>query len=299
MAPGKLLRRGAAKTPRCEPYPSSTGKIPSRPKRLSRELEGLAPWSGWKRNSTQRTRRESSDSTETEEGTTGSSSSAEASGSTDRTTQASLAEERGAKRRLKVRLRGGDTELRRNTVEEVRSIQVGFLDEDSDDGDTILVAAPNVNDKNTSNVREPAELSILTSTHHGPGSAANTDTLPTLALLDTQTEEDRAALSGPRCPLCICPINSVYFPVIKCTACNRTYHTSCIGSRRPPQYHPFGTSSDTNVKRCFGCGCPDGETLAIYCGCPSVLFHRRDQDPGFREYFRCARMEKAKYDDLV
>lgn len=237
-------------------------------------------------------------STEIED-TTESSSSAEASRSVDRRTQASQAGEERAQRRPRVRSDWVDSKLRRTTAEQVVPVEVICLDEDRNESDTITVAGSSVKTQSVRRLGEAAVHPPTMSTRDSSESIGSTEMPFTTPLVDTQSEEDLAALSGPLCPLCICPINSVYLPITKCTDCNRTYHTNCIGSGQPPQCHPFSNMNNAGTKQCSGCGCPDGGLLAVYCGCPSVLSHRRDQDPGFREYFRKGRMEEAKYDDFV
>lgn len=303
MEPSRPQRRGAAKAVHFDPRLTSTGLVPNKRKRLSRELNGLMPWSGWKRTSIQRRSREvtprRAESTSLDEDTTGSSSSAEEATPGDTTTGVSSAQRDKIQKCLENESRRGHLEPKRNTTGQERTVAVENLDGNSDDSETINVVASNGEIDGIRQLEKPADPPLTTPSPGTPDSAISTESLPPYDTINTQSDEDLAALAGPRCPLCMCPINSVNFPVIDCTDCKRTYHKRCICHGQCPRYHPFSSSSIPQAERCAGCGCPQGDDLAVYCGYPGILFHRRDQDPWFEEYLRVGRLEEAMYGDVV
>lgn len=111
--------------------------------------------------------------------------------------------------------------------------------------------------------------------------------------------QNMLALAGPRCPLCQCPINGVFFPVIQCEDCDRTYHQRCICFDSYSEYHPLQRSSIPATEQCKGCGCPTNRDIVAYLGYPGIMFHRLDQDPSFELYFQKGGLDEAKHQDLV
>lgn len=166
--------------------------------------------------------------------------------------------------------------------------------------DAEIAIALNLNLDKIYTDREVADDTIIVSSQSDTTSSASVQSLDSSAIdsVESESEADKAALAGPRCPLCICPINGVYFATIQCEDCNRIYHQRCIGYEQCEGYHPFHGKSVLEANWCEGCGCPDGEVFGVYVGHPGVMFHRRDQDPGFKEYFRQGRLEEAKWEDL-
>lgn len=163
---------------------------------------------------------------------------------------------------------------------------------------TELVTALNMGFERIAVSREEEEETIVVSSQSGTTSPASEQSLDSTLVESAELERGKAALEGPRCPFCICPINGVYFPLVKCVGCNRIYHQECIQHDRCDRYHPFHGSSSPDTKLCDGCGCPDSDSFCVYVGYPGIMFHRRDQDPDFEEYFRTGRLEEAKSKNL-
>lgn len=308
MAPNVMQQPRARKGSGRPSQSTKTRNFSTSRRRSLRESKDLTPWSGWKHDKSGYSNKEKyeqdaldahENSKPVRKGSDVHVGAAASGKSAADNLKQSVAQVPGKPRRahenLAVGSKGGYSASRRN--HDIQARIINDLSEDSDDAEP--ASATNVDTEKTQQSGQVSICPIVVSEPIDIRSSINTRSAHPTSTPDTQSEEDRIALAGPRCPLCICPINGVYFPIIQCIDCDRTYHMRCIGYRRHPEYHPFRRSGIPDAQRCDGCGCPRGEAFGIYDGHPSVWYHRRDQNPGFREYLRQGRLEEAKFEDLV
>lgn len=293
--------RGSAKKGSKGGSKFAKGRTPiARPGGLSRELAGLAPWSYWKVSESES---ESSDEDEDEVETEVEVEEDDEGYESD---SLSISESEQDVTEAPNETEGTDNQL--NLESETAHIVPGRTDNTSGNTavqfifqnaeDAELAITLNIDLEKIYGDRQWTDDTITVSSQSEATSSASVQSLDSSPIGPVESEADRIALAGPKCPLCICPINGVYFATIQCEDCDRTYHQECIGYERCEEYHPFHGRSIPGAKWCGGCGCPDGDVFGVYVGHPSIMFHRRDQDPGFKEYFRQGRLEEAKWEDI-
>lgn len=258
---------------------------------MSREVANLKPWAGWKYRKGQAPRKgerevrdedEEEGEDEDEDGNRGNSEAGKVGNRLDiesDLTDVVSVEAAGKSQRL--------------TSDEVTS----GSPESAELATTLDTAS-----ERTAMSREEEEDTIVVSSQSEttPTSPSSEQSLDSTLVEPIESVEDhvKTALAGFRCPLCICPINGVYFPTIECLDCGRIYHQACIQYNRCDKYHLLRGVGIPDAKQCEGCECPVSGSCCVYVGHPSIMFHRRDQDPEFEEYFRVGQLEEAKSGDL-